>query len=253
LPCGCDGRHAILDVSVDAITKQAALRRIAAFIEQGTPHHVVTVNPEYVMRACREQAFRLVLNRADLATPDGAGLLLAARALGFRLPERVTGVDLIWAVAREGAKRGWRLYLLGAAPGVAERAAGALVAANQGLNICGTFAGTPLDEEAPAICRTIAAADPHVLLVAFGAPTQDYWIAAHQHDLRVPVAMGVGGALDFIAGEKRRAPVIMRRAGLEWLYRLIQEPWRWRRMLALPAFAAHVARAALLTARDHGS
>lgn len=222
-----------------------AMRRLVAFVEEGSPHQVVTMNPEFIMRARVDKTFRAVLRRADLATADGAGLLLAARLLGFRLPQRVTGVDLIRHIVAEAASRGWRVFMLGAAPGVAEKAAVELRRVEPALHVAGTLAGSPSDVQFEAIRREIASARPHVLFVAFGAPAQDVWISRHQPVLRAPLAMGVGGAFDFLSGMKTRAPVWAQRAGLEWAYRLWREPWRWRRMLALPAFAAQVGRSAL--------
>jgi N-acetylglucosaminyldiphosphoundecaprenol N-acetyl-beta-D-mannosaminyltransferase len=145
-------------------------------------------------------------------------------------------VDTVVRVAALAAERGYRLYLLGAAPGVAEEAARRLVDAHPGLVIAGTYAGSPAPEEEDAIVARITAAAPDVLFVAYGAPKQDLWIARNLERLRVPVVMGVGGAFDFISGRARRAPAWMQRMGLEWLHRLIHQPWRWRRMLALPRF-----------------
>jgi len=213
-------------------------------VAEGGTHHIVTVNPEYVMRARQDPAFARVLNTADLATPDGAGLLIAARILGFRLPQRVTGSDLLVKIAERGATEGWRLFLLGAAPGIAARVATILVHRYKCLRIAGTYAGSPQARDAEHIAALVTEARPHVLLVAFGAPAQDFWIERHRQRLGVPVAIGVGGAFDFVAGTRARAPRWLQRAGLEWLFRLIQEPWRWRRMLALPAFVVQVGRAA---------
>ncbi len=232
----------ILGVRVHATTMPEALERIAAFVAAGPSHQIVTVNPEFVMTARRNLAFRQVLNQADLSLPDGIGLVWAARLLHGRgaLPERVAGVDVVERLAEVGARRGWRLYLLGAAEGVAARAAQALTRRYPGLAVVGTCAGSPTEAEAAGLIARVRAAQPDILLVAYGAPAQDLWIARHRHELQVPVAMGVGGAFDFIAGVTRRAPRWMQKAGLEWLHRLIQQPWRWRRMTALPRFAALV-------------
>lgn len=248
---GSPQRRTILDCPVDPLTMDAAMGRIVAFVAEGSPHQVVTVNPEFIMRARADAAFRAVLRRADLATADGAGLLLAARILGFRLPQRVTGIDLIRRIAAEAAARGWRVFMLGAGPGIALRAAIALRRANPTLQVAGTLEGSPDDERFEEARWHIEAARPHALFVAFGAPAQDLWIGRHQPVLRVPLAMGVGGAFDFLAGDKRRAPLWAQRAGLEWAYRLWREPWRWRRMRALPAFMAQVGRSALVRRDPH--
>lgn len=233
----------ILGVRVHDVTMAEALRIGEAFLAEGGPHQICTVNPEFVMHALRNPSFFEVLEKADLNVPDGVGLLWAGRILGQPLRERVPGVELMEALAARAAERGWRIFLLGAAEGVADRAAAALRARYPGLIIAGTFAGSPRPEDAPAILERLHQARPDLLFVAYGAPQQDLWIARHQPELRIPIAMGVGGAFDFIAGVVPRAPRWMREAGLEWLYRLIRQPWRWRRMLALPQFVLAVLRA----------
>ncbi|HHX42606.1 MAG TPA: WecB/TagA/CpsF family glycosyltransferase [Chloroflexi bacterium] len=231
----------ILGICIDDVTMAETLAAIEAYIAEGGPHQITTVNPEFVVEAQRNAPFRVVLEGCDLALPDGIGLLWAARVLGQSLRERVAGSDLVPAVARLSARRGYRLYLLGAAPGVAERAAENLVRDCPGLQIAGTYAGSPSPCEEDDIVARIVAADPDVLFVAYGAPRQDLWIYRNLHRLGVPVCMGVGGTFDFIAGVAVRAPLWMRRMGLEWLHRLWRQPWRWRRMLALPRFVALVA------------
>jgi N-acetylglucosaminyldiphosphoundecaprenol N-acetyl-beta-D-mannosaminyltransferase len=227
----------ILGVAIDDLTEEQALARVAGFIAAGGPHHVVTVNPEFMMEARHNAAFRTALAAADLATPDGFGLLLVAKWRGTALRGRVTGVELTGLIAAEGARRGWSLFLLGAAPGVAERAAAVLQARAPGLRIAGCYAGSPRPEDEPRIRELITAARPDVLLVAYGHPAQDLWIARNQLYIRVPVAIGVGGVFDYLAGVTPRAPGWMRRLGLEWLYRLIRQPRRWRRILtAVPLF-----------------
>lgn len=230
----------ILGVRVDNITSAQVLQTMAAWVASGEPHQVVTVNPEFVMRAQRDREFHVVLDRADLALPDGQGLLWASRLLGHRLAERVAGSDIVPHVAAMSAERGYRLYLLGARPGVAEMAARKLAARFPGVCIVGTYAGSPDPSEEDELVARITAASPDILFVAYGAPRQDLWIAGNLERLRVPVCMGVGGTFDFIAGVAQRAPLWMQNAGLEWLFRLIQEPWRWRRMLALPRFVIAV-------------
>ena len=227
----------VLGVRVDDATYDDLLAQMRAFVESGQPHQIVTLNPEMLVLASRDPAFRRQLNGADLNVPDGAGLMLAARFLGHPLRERVTGSDGIYRVAAECARLGYRPYFLGAAPGVAEAAAGLLVAANPGLEVAGTYAGSPHAEDEADIIQRIRAAAPDLLFVAYGVPAEEKWIARNAQRLGVPVMIGVGGAFDFVAGVTRRAPPWMRRAGLEWLHRLLQEPWRWRRQLALPRFA----------------
>jgi N-acetylglucosaminyldiphosphoundecaprenol N-acetyl-beta-D-mannosaminyltransferase len=227
----------ILGVAIDDLIEDEAIERVAEFVAAGGPHHVVTVNPEFVMEARHNQAFRRVLAAADMATPDGFGLLLVARWRGTPFRSRVTGVALVERIAAAAAEHGWSLFLLGAAPGVAEQAAAALQRAHIGLRIAGCFAGSPRSADEAAIRARIAAAHPDVLLVAYGHPAQDLWIARNQPLLRVPVAIGVGGVFDYLAGVVPRAPAWLRRLGLEWLYRLARQPRRWRRILtAVPLF-----------------
>ena len=226
----------ILGVRVDGATYESLLARVDEFVASRAPHQVITLNPEMLVAAHDDPGFHQTLNDADLNVADGVGLLLAARILGHRLPGRVTGSDGIYHLAAHCAERGYRPFLLGAAPGVAEEAARRLTAAYPGLRVAGTFAGSPAPEDEPDILARIRAAAPDVLLVAYGVPAEEKWIARNRARLNVPVMIGVGGALDFVAGVTRRAPAWMRRLGVEWLYRLLSQPWRWRRQLALPRF-----------------
>lgn len=220
----------LLGVRVDDVSMDEAVAQIAAFVREGSAHHVVTVNPEFVMAAQRHAAFRAILQRADLAVPDGVGLNFAARWTGQALRHRVPGIELCERLAELSANTGIRLFLLGAAPGVAEAAAAVLQARFPGVVIAGCFAGSPQPEDEVEIHARIQAARPDILLVAYGAPAQDLWIARNQPLLQIPVAIGVGGTLDYLSGRVLRAPQWMRRVGLEWLFRLIRQPWRWKRI-----------------------
>ncbi len=235
----------ILGVRVDQADYDDLLDTVDAFVKASTPHQIVTLNPEMLVAAHDDPTFRRILNSADLNVADGVGLTLAARWLGSPLPERVTGSDGIYRLATHCDRQRHRLFLLGAAPGVAQRVAERLTALNPGLIVAGAYAGSPRAEEEEDLIARVRAAAPHLLLVAYGVPAEEKWIARNRERLGVPVMIGVGGGFDFVAGVTRRAPPWMRRAGLEWLYRLIREPWRWRRQLALPRFVALVAREAL--------
>lgn len=232
----------ILGVRADSVNYGKALSLIEDFVVSGNPHQVVTVNPEFIVAAQSDADFRSILNASSLALPDGVGLLWAARFLGRPLQERVTGTDTVQRVSALAAQKGYNLFLLGAAPGVAVATAARLCEAYPGLRIAGTHAGSPSLEEEDEIVRLIQKAEPDVLFVAYGAPQQDKWIARNLVRLGIPVAMGVGGAFDFISGQAKRAPRWLQRLGLEWLHRLLHEPWRWRRMLALPKFMWLVVR-----------
>ena len=230
-------RVRILGVPVDVVTSSQVLDIIQTLVRERVPRQLVTVNPEFIMAAQTNPEFRGVLNRAALALPDGVGVLWAGRVHGRRLPERVSGSDIVPRIAERAAAEGWRLYFLGADPGVAAEAARRLMDRYDGLSVVGTYSGSPSSEEEQHIVQLVGAGRPDILLVAYGAPAQDTWIARNMQRLDVPVCMGVGGTFDFIAGNRRRAPLWIQRLGLEWLHRLVREPWRWRRQLALPRFA----------------
>jgi N-acetylglucosaminyldiphosphoundecaprenol N-acetyl-beta-D-mannosaminyltransferase len=154
----------------------------------------------------------------------------------------VAGVDLVPALARRAAARGWGVFLLGGGPGVAELAARRLKQLAPGLHVVGCFAGDASPAGDDETRAAVATARPQLLLVAYGAPKQELWIHRNAHDLGVPVSIGVGGAFDFLAGRVPRAPAWMRRLGIEWLFRLMRQPWRARRMAVLPVFALLVLR-----------
>lgn len=234
-------RVQILGMPVDRITTDGWMNQLAGWIKAGDrAHQVCTINPEFIMIAQNDPIFRVILQRADLCIPDGVGLLWAARVLGKPLIERVTGSDGTIRIAKEAAHHGWRLFFLGAAPGIAEQAARKLREQFPELQIVGTYAGSPSPEEEDSIVERVNASDADILLVAYGAPKQDKWIARNLPRLQVSMAMGVGGSFDFIAGAVPRAPLWMREYGLEWLYRLIKQPWRIKRMLRLPRFVLAV-------------
>lgn len=221
----------ILGVPIHAVTTAQTLAWVEAAVRARTPRQICTANPEFVMTAQDDADFRAVLNAADLVLPDGVGLLWAAWWQGQTLPERVAGSDLIYHLAALAAQHHWRLYFLGAAEGVAEQAAAQLQGGFPGWHLAGAFAGSPHAEDEEALIARIQHAQPDVLLVAYGAPAQDKWIARHRTRLNVPVSMGVGGSFDFVAGVAERAPLWIQRLGLEWLHRLTRQPWRWRRIL----------------------
>jgi N-acetylglucosaminyldiphosphoundecaprenol N-acetyl-beta-D-mannosaminyltransferase len=232
----------ILGIPVHNLTMEQTLNFIRDMAQSGEAHHVMTVNPEFIMIAQRNELFRRVLLHASLLLPDGFGILIGARILGQPLKERVTGVDTVRLLAGVAQHHGLSIFLLGGMPGVAERVAQILWTEHPGLRIAGTWAGSPHPSEEDDICSRIEAAKPHILLVAYGPPKQDLWIARTMPRLRIPVAMGVGGTFDFIAGIAKRAPSWMQKSGLEWLHRLAHEPYRWRRMMALPQFVVAVVR-----------
>lgn len=199
------------------------------------PHQIVTVNPEFLVTARAQPAFRAVLQDADLVLADGVGLQFAAVLQGRRFVTRVPGSELVYRLMPVAAKRGWRVFLLGAKPGVAARAGEVLRRQYRQIQI-EVDSANPTPEEAQGAVAHIQATHPHILLVAYGAPTQELWISQYGASAGVPVMLGVGGTLDFIAGIVRRPPPIWHTLGLEWLFRLWQQPWRWRRQLRLLLF-----------------
>ncbi len=233
----------ILSIPIHIISKARTLRLVQQMITEARLHQLATVNPEFVMTAQEDTTFQQVLCAADLCMADGIGLVMASRWLGQPLPERIPGSELVYDLAQLCAIMGWRLFLLGAAEGVAETAASILQSLHPNLIIAGTHAGSPALAENEAIVQHVNASRADMLFVAYGAPRQDKWIARNREALStVRVAMGIGGALDFISGKAVRAPRWVQNLGLEWLHRLIKEPWRWRRMLALPRFVIRVIR-----------
>ena len=225
----------------DRIDLPGAVARILERLDRGERTFVITANPEFVMLARRDGEAARIARQADLVVPDGTGVALAAKLLGTSLP-RVPGRLLVDALAPWLAQREASLFLLGAAPGVAERAAGTLRRRIPGLRIAGCYAGSA-EDDAETTARVRAAA-PTVVLVAYGMPKQERWIARNLAALpSVKVAIGVGGVFDQLAGVQRVPPAFLHRIGLEWLWRLVREPWRWRRQRVLPLFALLVLRA----------
>ncbi|MGI9951452.1 WecB/TagA/CpsF family glycosyltransferase [Moorellaceae bacterium AZ2] len=235
----------ILGCRVDGPTLSQALDLIGDFIASGRPHQVVTLNAEMAYRASGDPLLRDIINRAALVTPDGAGIVWASRLLGSPVPERVTGIDLVEGLAARAAQKGWRLFLYGAAPGVAEKARDRLLARYPSLVVAGTAHGYLSPAEERELLARLRETRPDVLLVALGSPRQEYWIDRHLEELGIPVALGVGGTLDVLAGEVARAPLWMQRCGLEWLYRVAQDPRRVKRVLTLPKFILRVGEQAL--------
>jgi N-acetylglucosaminyldiphosphoundecaprenol N-acetyl-beta-D-mannosaminyltransferase len=229
----------VLGLRVDDVTYAEALGLLRQAIEDRAPHVVTTPNPEFAMLARRDPDFRAVLARAALNIPDGIGLVLAARLAGDRLRAHVQGTDLVFMLAAESARRAERWFLLGGRGDVAERAARILEGEFPGLHIVGAMPGSPLmHDDTTTRAAILAAGRVDVLLVAYGAPKQEYWLDRNLVALGIPVGIGVGGVFDYVSGAVPRAPAWVRRLHFEWSYRLISQPWRWRRQMALPLFAA---------------
>ncbi len=256
------GRVKITQVAVDAVTQKEALEEIRLFLSSLEGHQVVTLNSEMIVRAERDEEFRRIVEAADLGVADGMGVLAAASYLrkkkgGFfynlaqlllmpfrelfapdtitdALPEKISGIDLIHAICDSDFMAGKRLYLLGAGEGIAKRAGEILRERYPNILIAGAEEGTRKgfsEEENRLAIERINAALPDVLFVALGSPKQEKWIHENLPRLgSVRVAMGVGGSFDVISGKVSRAPKIFQRRGMEWLWRLIHEPRRLKRI-----------------------
>lgn len=224
----------ILGVKFDNVTMDEAVARAMELVESGKTSTVVTPNSEIAYECMANRSFRKLINGADLVVPDGAGVVLASKILKRPLKQKVAGVELAEALLWKLAERGKKLFLLGAKPGVAERAAQNLLQRVPGLNICGAFHGYfESDEEA---VRRINEADPDIVYVCLGSPRQEHWMGKNAGKLVPCTMIGLGGTIDIFAGEARRAPPIFIKLNLEWFYRLLRQPSRIFRMMRLPVF-----------------
>ena len=223
-----------MGVGFDSVTLSQAVEAAEGLLAQNGAHYVVTPNPELVQRARQEPAFRDVLNGADLVLPDGVGIIYAAKILGRPLQGRVPGIDFAAALCGKLAQNGKRLFLLGAKPGVAQRAAENLKKDHPGLTVCGVHDGY-FKEDGPVV-EEIRAAKADAVFVCLGFPRQEYWMAQNGEAAGARLLVGLGGSLDVFAGEVKRAPEGFQKLGLEWLYRLLTQPSRIGRMAKLPLF-----------------
>jgi N-acetylglucosaminyldiphosphoundecaprenol N-acetyl-beta-D-mannosaminyltransferase len=240
-----DSSLSILGCRVDALDSAAAVDRISAWIHERRPAHVVTFGAEMAALAVRDDRYRQTINDADLVVPDTVGVIWASRMVGHPLPERVAGIELVEAVLAANASRGVRVFVLGAGPGAAETAAQSLATRFPGVVIAGMHHGFFDADHDEDVARLVRSANANLVIVALGFPNQEYWIRKNLTSIGGAVCIGVGGAVDVWAGRAARAPAGWRRLGLEWLYRLLREPNRFRRQLALPRFAMLVLAQAL--------
>ncbi len=221
----------ILGVQFDALTPDEAVLAAEA-LPRGS--RVVTPNPEIVMAARSDPELMEIINGSGLVTADGIGIIYAAKLLGRKLPGRVTGIGLVTALFERMAERGETVYLFGAKPGVAEKAAERIDADFPGIKVAGTHDGYFSDDA--DVIEDINRAKPDLLLVCLGAPKQEKWMASRSGVVDAGLMMGLGGVLDVYAGNVKRAPKLFQRLGLEWLYRAITQPSRFKRILKLPGF-----------------
>ncbi|HEX6061409.1 MAG TPA: WecB/TagA/CpsF family glycosyltransferase [Candidatus Limnocylindria bacterium] len=229
----------ILGVGFDRVALVDAVAEIERCLDLGQRTFIITANPEFVMLCREDPELAAIAAGADLVVPDGTGAVVAARLLGDPLPGRAPGRLLVDRLAALANERGLSMFLLGAGPGIAERAAATLRARHPELRIAGTYGGSA-DDDGNVLPRVVAAR-PDVILVAFGMPKQERWIARNLAQLpSARVAVGVGGSLDYLAGAAKPPPGVVHAVGLEWLWRLVRDPKRWRRQRVLPRFVVLV-------------
>lgn len=229
-----DMRTDVLGVGFDSVTMEEATERAYALATTEGFKYIVTPNPEIVWMCRKDGNLRRIIDGAALVVPDGIGIIYGAKILKRPLKEKVGGADLALKLFERMAQDGRSVFLFGAKPGIADTAAEKLAARYPGLKIAGTADGYFQDDE--PIMDKINAAAPDVLLVCLGAPKQEEWIDRHKDRLNVHLAMGLGGSLDVYAGVAKRAPKLMLKLNLEWLYRLVKQPSRLGRQMRLPAF-----------------
>jgi N-acetylglucosaminyldiphosphoundecaprenol N-acetyl-beta-D-mannosaminyltransferase len=244
----------VLGVRFDNVTMDEALDEIFKNLNKQKKGYICTPNPEIVLESNKNSRYQDILNNSILNIPDGIGILWAATHISRKssklrallslpliaispgkfkkvLRQRVTGIDLVQEIAQRAAKSGEKIFLLGAASGIAEIAAEKLKAKFENLKIVGTFAGSPHEKDRKEILDLINKSSADILFVAYGAPAQEVWITGNLNKLEtVKIAAGIGGSFDFIAGKQKRAPKWMQKLGLEWFYRLIKQPSRWKRI-----------------------
>ncbi len=230
----------ILGVNVSKVNMSTATEKAAELMDKDGLSMIFTPNSEIILYASKNPEYTDVLNKADMIVPDGIGVVYGAKILGDKLEERVAGYDLVVKLFGVMAKKGQSVYLLGAKPGVAEAAAENLVKEYPGLKIAGTHDGYFKDEDDEAVIDEINNTNPDFLMVCIGFPKQENWIYRHRDKINARLAIGAGGCIDVFAGNVQRAPEFYCKHGIEWLYRLVKQPSRFVRMLALPKFGFKV-------------
>lgn len=231
----------ILGCRLDPIDTNAATDAILRYAREGSGAQIVTLGTEMVVYAQRDSRYRAVVNACALSLCDTAGLLAVARSRGAQLNERVTGVELVEHLSERAARDGVSVFLFGGAPGVADEAARVLRLRYPNLRVAGTRNGFFAPQDSLAIAQQIRESGAQLVFVGLGFPKQEFWLAEYLAQTGCGAGIGVGGSFDVISGKVERAPAAWRRMHLEWLYRLLKEPKRWRRQLALPQFVLMIA------------
>ena len=225
-------RVEILGIGVDNVNMSRTLTRLEEFVREGKPRVVVTADAAGIVAAQSDPQWRSIMENADLVTPDSVGVLWASSHVGDPIAERVSGVELVEKLVEKGV----RCYFLGAAPGIAEGAKAELEKRYPSAQIVGVRDGFFGDSEETSVVAAVKAAKPEALFVAMGIPKQEKFIVKHLYEIGAPINMGVGGSFDVLSGTVKRAPLLLQRLRLEWLWRLIQNPKKWRKVAALPTF-----------------
>lgn len=228
----------ILGVDVSNETYESLIANAFTRIEENKQSMIVAINPEKIIKAQQDEALKQLLNEAEFQIPDGVGVLIASRLKGGNIRSRVTGVDLMMKLVEKASQQGKSIFLYGAKPGIADKAKQKLECLYPSIQVKGVIDG--YEKDFLYIKETINQKEPDILFVALGSPKQEEWIKENRSELMVSIFQGVGGSFDVLAGNVNRAPAIFRRLGLEWFYRLIREPKRWKRQLALPIFLLKV-------------
>ncbi|RSK28684.1 glycosyltransferase [Bacillus sp. HMF5848] len=231
-------KETILGVDVCPLTYEELTERILADIAAARKSFIVAINPEKIMKAQEDLELRTLLNRATYQIPDGIGVILASKLKKGKIRKRVTGIDMMLTLCEMAAKHNKKIFLYGAKPGIAEEAKSKLEDVYPGINIVGTLDGYEKDEQ--RIIDTINNSDADIIFVAKGSPAQENWIVDHMETLRPNIYQGVGGSFDVLSGRLKRAPAGFQKLGMEWFYRLLKEPWRIQRQMALPKFLLRV-------------
>ncbi|MBU8905970.1 WecB/TagA/CpsF family glycosyltransferase [Desertibacillus haloalkaliphilus] len=229
----------ILGVDFINTTMNEMIARLGDHLEKEEKAFVVTANPEIVLAAHNDQDYQKLLAKANYITADGIGVVKAAQLLGQPLPERVTGFDMFMALLQLANEKSYKLYLLGAKPEVLEKTKQAVESQFPNVTIVGSHHGF-FEWDEPTIENEIKETEPDLVFVALGFPRQEKWISERISSFNKGIFIGIGGSFDVLAGEVNRAPEIWQKLNVEWLYRLIQQPSRWKRMMALPIFAGKV-------------
>ncbi|WP_456277568.1 WecB/TagA/CpsF family glycosyltransferase [Bacillus sp. AK128] len=227
-----------LGVDVSTYNYDELAAKLMEDIHSNRSSFIVAINPEKVMKAQEDETLLHLLNKATYQIPDGIGIIIASWLKGGKIRSRVTGIDMMLRLCEEATKHHKKIFLYGAKPGIADSAKEKLEEKFPGIQIVGTMNGYEKDET--VISSAINDSQADIIFVALGSPVQEYWILNHMEKLSPSIYQGVGGSFDVVSGRLKRAPLFFQKLGLEWLYRLIKEPWRWKRQLILPKFLLRV-------------